>query len=97
MTEPTLRNQIHVNAARIHAANLASRQLGILSIWTVYDHPKDFPDCFVARRFNGKTSQPTDDIITGSLDIIRQSMELCALHRMPREPVDDPKIVEVWL
>jgi hypothetical protein len=79
---------------------------GVLNIWTVYDHPLDFPHGYVARRFEvGNNTElgpqisprPTRDVIQGELQIIRESFRHCGLTRMPRDEQDDPKIVECWL
>ncbi len=70
---------------------------GGLSIWVVYDHPRDYPDCFVARCFIGE--QPTPSIIVSTdLDRIRDVLEgEMGLVKLMRMPGDDPKIVETWL
>lgn len=73
---------------------------GALAIWTVYDHPKDFPQEFVARRFSVDRhgSRPTDDVLTStSLDLLRTELAGRGLTVINRMPGDDPKIVEVWL
>lgn len=70
----------------------------MLKIWTIYDHPKDFPDSFVARKFIGY--EPTKEIlVAGTLPEIRQVIKKSSgkLHRIHRSPDDDPKIVESWL
>lgn len=70
-------------------------QLGLLSIWTIYDHPSDFPDNFVARAF---TTGPTNEIILAtSLEQLRNVFDAAGLVQMQRHPSDDPKIVETWL
>jgi hypothetical protein len=69
-------------------------------MWTVYDHPKDFPHSFVARRFEvaKAVSWPTDDIlVSGDLDMLRDELAARGLTPITRDPDDDPKIVEVWL
>ena len=70
-----------------------------LSIWTIYYHPLDYPDTYVARRYETcyQGFQATDDIITGPLEVIRKSLELRGLYRLPRDKQDDPCIVESWL
>lgn len=73
----------------------------MLSIWTVYNDPLDYPGKIVARRFevDASGSRPTESvIITDSIDKMREIM-ITQLHLnyMPREPGDDPKIVECWL
>jgi hypothetical protein len=68
----------------------------ILSMWTVYDHPSDYPDKYVARCFSGE--QPTSSIIIAeNLEVIRYILCLEMGLTRQRSPEDDPKIVEVWL
>lgn len=69
----------------------------MLKIWTVYNHPLDYPDKFVARLFVGE--QPTESvIIADDLETIRDILcfEL-GLTVLGRSPEDDSKIVETWL
>jgi hypothetical protein len=77
-----------------------------LPIWTVYDHPRDFPHCYVARKFLiGEESGaalildwPTDEVITAdTLDEIRELLERRGLTCFQRAPEDDPVIVETWI
>jgi hypothetical protein len=72
-----------------------------LSIWTLYDHPSDFPDHFVARRWSVRYDAPTKDfLIAPTLDALRemvQSVTPYLLERFEREPHDDARIVETWL
>lgn len=73
--------------------------LRVLSIWTVYDHPKDYNDAFVARKF--LNDKPTDDILLApTLEELRKAVQKAAdyeLLRMERSECDDPFIVESWL
>jgi hypothetical protein len=67
-----------------------------LVIWTIYDHPRDFPNTFVARKFAG--ARATNDIMVAArLDDIRNMLERMGLVCLGRQPDDDPKIVEMWL
>jgi hypothetical protein len=67
-----------------------------LTIWTVYDHPKDFPNTFVARRWAGVT--PTQDvIISPDLEDLRRLLAFEGLTCLARADGDDPTIVETWL
>lgn len=72
-----------------------------LAIWTVYRHPSDYPDKFVARRFDvdGDGARPTASIIIASdLETLRGILEFeLLLTRLDRHPVDEPQIVECWL
>jgi hypothetical protein len=69
-----------------------------LSIWTVYDHPRDYPQHYVARRTEiGVPSVVTKDMfVADTLDEVRALLPP-GLHRLPRYENDDPVIVEVWL
>jgi hypothetical protein len=71
-----------------------------LPMWTVYAHPLDYPDSFVARRFlvdaNGSVS--TDDIMReDALDVLRARLMRLGLTCITRSPQDEPQIVETWL
>lgn len=66
-----------------------------LEIWTVYEHPSDWPQgTFVARKW--LLDQRTEQCVTGrSLEEVRGKLPP-GLYRMPRSPTDDPVIVETW-
>lgn len=67
-----------------------------LSIWTIYDHPKDFPDQFVARLFVGE--EPSNIVLVSEdIEQLRAALASNGLTVLCRSPSDDPKIVEVWL
>jgi hypothetical protein len=71
-----------------------------LSIWVIYDHPRDFPDRFIARRHvvTGSAQGPTEDIVADkSLKQLRRVMESRFLTKLDRHPSDDPTIIETWL
>lgn len=75
-----------------------------LAIYTLYDHPTDYPDQFVIRRFSfDKESMipiPDKDIFfrSISLSLCRNKMlEEMRLHRLPRDLRDDPKIIESYI
>lgn len=72
-----------------------------VSLWTVYDRPKDYPNSFVARRFliDAYGAKPTESIIiSDNLRVLRNilayEMHLTCLNR---EQGDDPNIVESWI
>lgn len=70
-----------------------------LSMWTVYDHPTDFPDSFVARRFEirGDVCPTNEFFLAKTLPEVREAMRKRGLFCLPRDGGDDPKIVETWL
>jgi hypothetical protein len=71
-----------------------------LSIWTIYDHPRDYPEGFIARRWaiaNGQNFMTSDTFKADNLETLRRHFEGRALFRMPRQDGDDRVIVESWL
>jgi len=71
-------------------------------MWTVYDHPKDYPDSWVARRFDilptGEVWPSDSIIIMPDLDDLRDVLAFqMHLVCLTRNEGDDPKIVETWL
>ncbi len=71
-----------------------------LSIWTVYDHPRDYPGSWVARRFevsrDGGVVMTSDMFLADSLEEV-QALLPPGLIRFARSPFDDPKIAETWI
>jgi hypothetical protein len=85
------------------AAHQDAYKRGWLPIWTVYDHPTDYPDRFVARMYvagpidgNHGTAATTVVLFGNTLDEVR-AMLPPGVVRMDRYPGDDPKIVETWM
>lgn len=72
---------------------------GILSMWTIYDRPKDYPTGFIARRFavTELGPCPTLDAYAGELEAIREAFYQAGLIRMTRHDDDEAQIVETWL
>lgn len=71
------------------------------NIWTLYDHPTDFPDCYVARRFSGMTGIASDQTITGQSPgevlLKIEAVDPNACQFIPRSPSDDPVIMGSWI
>jgi len=63
----------------------------------VHERPSDYPNSFVARRH--EFGVPTGDVVEAA-NLFELREKLLAnnpgLCRIPREPFDDPVIVEVW-
>jgi hypothetical protein len=70
-----------------------------LRIWTVYERPKDYPNSYVARLWEGAKDGPvaTESIVIGTLEGVRETMLDMHLTRLPRAPEDDPAILETWI
>lgn len=67
-----------------------------IEMWCVYDHPRDYPNSFVARLFVGEKATE-QHIIAMDLETIRVFMANNGYSRIHRYPEDDPRIVEIWL
>jgi hypothetical protein len=69
-----------------------------LAIWTVYDNPKDFPGLFVARKSEARKGLVlhTHEVLTATtLEELRELIPT-GLFCAPRDPSDEPQIVECW-
>ena len=70
-----------------------------LQVWTIYDHPKDFPDHYVARA--NVDGVPTDHYHTfetlADLEVMRNTFRERGMVRVERHHSDDTVIMEVWL
>jgi len=65
-------------------------------MWVIYDHPRDYPREFVARKWIG--GSPTAEVVCAhSLGALREMMRSKSLVRLERHKTDDPIIVESWL
>lgn len=84
-------------ALMVLIAQKEAAERGTLTLWTVYDHPKDYPDGFIARMHEA-SGGPTNRTHTGTLKELREIFRRAGLFRiMARHPDDDAKIVETWL
>jgi len=67
--------------------------------WVICDHPRDYPDQFVLRRWDiiGSIPVPTDEIfLAKTLPEIRAKIPR-GFYRLERFEDDDPCILEVWV
>lgn len=70
-----------------------------LPMFTVTDHPTDFPDFFVARLHLTRPEPHATAfaIMDRDLDRLRETLEALGLVKLARSPEDDPVILETWL
>ncbi len=67
----------------------------VFPIFTIYHNPKDFPEKYVVRLFDGKA--PTRLLaVKDTLEEARKTIPPL-FKQMDRSPIDDPVIVETWL
>jgi hypothetical protein len=87
-----------VYAIVIAQAEAAKR--GALSMWTVYERPRDYACGFVARRFEITRDGPKPTQMTLKcleLEPIREKLANAGMVRLDRNPEDEPQIVETWV
>jgi hypothetical protein len=71
----------------------------VLDIWTIYDHPLDYPDGYVVRLWHvgpDGMERSTEAYGRATLEEAR-AMVPEGLYRMPAETADDKTILESWL
>lgn len=81
---------------------LRCNEMNAISLWTVYKQPDDFPNHYVARRFElvaGEVHHTDQVIVAASITAVRRHLEQYRLSGtvMPRMANDDPNVVETWL
>lgn len=83
----------------IHLANNEVMKRRGLPVWTIYDHPKDYPEHIVARmhELHAEGTRPTDKVVALDLETLRKTFKYAGLICVPRQARDDKVIVEVWL
>ncbi len=68
----------------------------IIEIWTIYDRPRDYPNGFIARKFNNNI--PTKSTLTSdNLEALRDKFKEEGLSLICRDPSDANSIVESWI
>lgn len=72
---------------------------GAITTYAIYEHPDDYPDRFVVRRWNsanGRCWPEPDCRVAATLEEARKLVPGPAVN-LGREHEDDAKIVEVWM
>lgn len=71
-----------------------------LQMWTIYDHPRDVPNAYVARMHvvEAGATHPADvAMISNDVEKIREFMKRLGKIKLMRDPRDDPVILETWI
>ena len=72
----------------------------VLEMWTLYDHPRDHPGKFVARKFDvgeGISQATGETLLADTLQALRAEMLARGLVCLSRDPNHDPVIIETWI
>lgn len=70
-----------------------------LSMWTIYEHPSDYPQGYVTRKWiitGDGEGHPGAARYRPDLEAARAAVP-ADLHRIDRSPDDDPTVVETWI
>jgi hypothetical protein len=71
-----------------------------ITIYTIYDHPIDYPSRYVLRKSfikGGQIKVDTEVKLYEDLGILREEMVDLGLAYIPRSPEDEDCILECWL
>jgi hypothetical protein len=68
---------------------------GMVEMFVIYDHPKDYPGHFVVRRWFG-TIATSDFAIANTIEEARAEVP-DGLVRLPHQPGEDAVIAETWI
>lgn len=72
----------------------------VLFTFTIYAHPRDYPAGYMVRCWavfpGAPEPRPQAAMVATSLEAARGLVPR-GLYRLPREPTDDPCIVETWI
>lgn len=82
---------------------------GVVTLYTIYDHPRDHPGYFVVRPWDVDPKSdpqarlriaPNGQPVCGLFAELETAREYCAqfgLVKLTRAEHDDPSVIEVWL
>ncbi len=69
-----------------------------LLVWTIYDHPLDFPDGYVVRPHSSKHARPLNLVFAhAQLAVVRAALQHLGLTCLPRDASDPPAVLETWI
>ena len=74
--------------------------MSALVMWTIYDHPADYPDSFVARRWvvDAQGARSTDRVlVSDDVNWLRRQFIEDGLSCLVRDARDDPAVMETWV
>ena len=94
-----MRNQKEPRRTKILKTLQEADTTEIMPMAVIYKKPKDYPDKYVVRIFDGKTGRPTNLIILrNTLEECREDIKASGYSAcLQRSKYDDPVIVETWL
>lgn len=78
--------------------SFADARLQFPPMWVIYDHPLDFPNSVIVRRWYGAHVDNTWMVIAPTIpDARTAAVNEGASRCINRMPEDDPAIAEVWI
>lgn len=72
-----------------------------MDYYVIYDHPSDYPDRIVVRRYQLKRRERNPQSVGveffDTIPLAQAALKKKGLYQYPRNRDDDPVIVETWL
>jgi hypothetical protein len=89
---------VRIGRSGIVRLHVEAMERNDLLTWTIYDHPADFPDCYVVRPFSSRLACPlTVHFQHAQLEGVREALARIGLTCLPRSESDPPSVVETWI
>lgn len=93
-----LKDSVQIGRSGMAQLQAKAQTIGDLLVWTIYDHPSDYPDMYVVRPFSSRMGQALTVVFARtSLELVRGALENMGLACITRGVTDDPCILETWL
>jgi hypothetical protein len=93
-----MKDSVRIDRGGIEQIQSKAHAGGDLLIWTIYERPSDFLDRYVVRPFSSKNNAAlTVHFDHAQLSAVRSALKRLGLIKIPREPSDDPCILESWV
>lgn len=71
--------------------------MNTLEMWVVYDHPRDFPGGYIARKWIVGEGPTAVVMWSDRLEEVQDFLENLGLVKIARHPSDDPVVMEQWI
>lgn len=101
-SSPSIHVPRHMYGFGLLLNTLQRNEMNAISVWTVYKRPDDYPNHYIARRFeirSGELHHTDQVIVADTITAVRRHLEQYHLSGtvMPRGENDAPNVVETWL
>lgn len=88
-----------INAEEAQRVSNHYLEMGTLLCWTVFEHPRDYPDSFICRPSFPRGGEPIPAKVflrAATLALLREKIPH-SLTPFDRHPSDHPNMIETWI